>query len=80
MPTDAEVFEANSNECDSKVTMETDDDISSHLQVLGTAVTMVTQDGTTGGQQVTMVTDGKELQPVSIMGWTVSRGHQSSNR
>lgn len=60
--------------------METDDDISSHLQVLGTAVTMVTQDGTTGGQQVTMVTDGKELQPVSIMGWTVSRGHQSSNR
>lgn len=52
--------------------METDDDISSHLQVLGAAVTMVTQDGAGG--------DGKELQPVSIMGWRVSRGHHSSKR
>ncbi|XP_016386806.1 zinc finger protein 76 isoform X2 [Sinocyclocheilus rhinocerous] len=69
---DAEVFEASpqdaeQNECDAKVTMETDDIISAHLQVLGTAVTMVTQDGTIGGQQVTMVTDGKELQPVAIV-------------
>lgn len=48
-------------------------------QVLGTAVAMVTQDGTTGaGQQhVTMVTDGEELQPVGIMGWLVSRGCKS---
>lgn len=60
--------------------METDDIISSHLQVLGTAVTMVTQDGTSGGQQLTMVTDGKELQPVGVMGWTVLCAHQSSNR
>uniref|UniRef100_A0A672KUC7 C2H2-type domain-containing protein n=1 Tax=Sinocyclocheilus grahami TaxID=75366 RepID=A0A672KUC7_SINGR len=69
---DAEVFEASpqdaeQNDCDAKVTMETDDIISAHLQVLGTAVTMVTQDGTIGGQQVTMVTDGKELQPVAIV-------------
>ncbi|XP_052445953.1 zinc finger protein 76 [Carassius gibelio] len=56
---DAEAFEATSNECDAKVTMETDDDISSHLQVLGAAVTMVTQDGAGG--------DGKELQPVAIV-------------
>ncbi|XP_067253182.1 zinc finger protein 76 isoform X1 [Chanodichthys erythropterus] len=78
---DAEVFQASpqgteQNERDAEVTMETDDIISSHLQVLGTAVTMVTQDGTTiavpahqgrTGQQVTMVTDGKELQPVAIV-------------
>lgn len=90
---DAEVFQASpqgteQNERDAEVTMETDDIISSHLQVLGTAVTMVTQDGTTiavpahqgrTGQQVTMVTDGKELQPVGIMGWTLLHGYQSSS-
>lgn len=49
-------------------------------QVLGTAVAMVTQDGTTsaGHPHVTMVTDGNELQPVGIMGRLVSRGCKSS--
>ncbi|CAM4662641.1 unnamed protein product [Leuciscus chuanchicus] len=74
---DAEVFEASEqNERDGEVTMETDGILSSHLQVLGTAVTMVTRDGTTiavpeqqrrTGRHVTMVTDGKEMQQVAIV-------------
>ncbi|XP_056093976.1 zinc finger protein 76 isoform X6 [Rhinichthys klamathensis goyatoka] len=74
---DAEVFEASEqNERDGEVTMDTDDILSSHLQVLGTAVTMVTRDGTTiavpaqqghTGRHVTMVTDGKEMQQVAIV-------------
>lgn len=79
---DAEVLDGSPqdvghSEPDADIAMETNDIISSHLQVLGTAVTMVTQDGSTisvpaqqshsGGQQVTMLTDGKELQPVAIV-------------
>ncbi|XP_056304306.1 zinc finger protein 76 isoform X1 [Danio aesculapii] len=79
---DAEVLDgspqdAGHNEPDADVAMETNNIINSHLQVLGTAVTMVTQDGSAiavsaqqnhiGGQQVTMLTDGKELQPVAIV-------------
>lgn len=90
MCVDAEVFEASEqNERDGDVTMETDDILSSHLQVLGTAVTMVTRDGTTiavpaqqghTGRHVTMVTDGKEMQQVGIMGWIrVLHGYQSSS-
>ncbi|XP_057181588.1 zinc finger protein 76 isoform X1 [Triplophysa rosa] len=69
---DADVFDgspqaAAEQETDVKVTMETGGIPTS--QVLGTAVAMVTQDGTTsaGQQHVTMVTDGKELQPVAIV-------------
>ncbi|XP_050961287.1 zinc finger protein 76 isoform X2 [Labeo rohita] len=73
---DAEVYEASPQDAEQNEHNADDNIISSHLQVLGTAVTMVTQDGTTiavpgrtagGGQQVTMVTDGKELQPVAIV-------------
>lgn len=92
---DAEVLDgspqdAGHSEPDADVAMETDDIISSHLQVLGTTITMVTQDGSTiavpaqqrhsGGQQVTMLTDGKELQPVGvIMGCVALCGRQSSD-
>lgn len=57
--------------------------------VVLTAVTMVTRDGTTiavptqqgrTGRHVTMVTDGKEMQQVGIMGWIrVLHGYQSSS-
>ncbi|XP_073717433.1 zinc finger protein 76 [Misgurnus anguillicaudatus] len=52
---------------DAEVAMETSSILTS--QVLGTAVAMVTQDGITidGQPHVTMVTAGKEMQPVAIV-------------